>query len=231
MTFPRAAQRMVAMFFCLAVAGVHVACAAQANSNDNRSANPSATSSEPNKEHELMKATFGGGCFWCVEAIFENLNGVQAVESGYAGGSMANPTYEDVCSGETGHAEVVQITYDPAIVSYEKLLEVFFKTHDPTSLNRQGADHGTQYRSVIFFHDDPQRQTAERIKKALDESGAYSKPIVTQIVAASDFYPAEDHHQDYFRKNPNAGYCQFAIRPKLDKFKKVFADNLKTDAK
>ncbi len=188
------------------------------------------TSPQPT-EQKSMKATFGGGCFWCVEAIFDNLKGVQSVDSGYAGGSTPDPTYQEVCSGESGHAEVVQITYDPKVVTYEKLLEVFFKTHDPTTLNSQGADHGTQYRSSVFYHDDEQRATAERIKKALDESGAFKNPIVTEIVPATKFFPAEDYHQDYFRNNPNAGYCQFAIRPKLDKFKKVFADSLKTDEK
>ncbi len=188
------------------------------------------TSPQPT-EQKSMKATFGGGCFWCVEAIFDNLKGVQSVDSGYAGGSTPDPTYQEVCSGESGHAEVVQITYDPKVVTYEKLLEVFFKTHDPTTLNSQGADHGTQYRSSVFYHDDEQRATAERIKKALDESGAFKNPIVTEIVPATTFFPAEDYHQDYFRNNPNAGYCQFAIRPKLDKFKKVFADSLKTDEK
>ncbi len=182
-------------------------------------------------EQKSMKATFGGGCFWCVEAIFENLKGVESVDSGYSGGDMPDPTYKDVCSGETGHAEVVQITYNPDVVTYEKLLEVFFKTHDPTTLNSQGADHGTQYRSAVFFHDDEQKETAERIKNSLNESGAYDKPIVTEIVSATKFYPAEEDHQDYFRNNPNAGYCQFAIRPKLDKFKKVFAESLKTAEK
>jgi peptide-methionine (S)-S-oxide reductase len=204
----------------------------QDKSVDKRSA--AATEQEtstPTREHKLMKATFGGGCFWCTEAIFEDLKGVSDVQSGYAGGTKPDPTYKQVCNGDTGHAEVIQITYDPDVVTYEKLLEVFFKTHDPTTLNRQGADHGTQYRSVIFAHDEEQQATAERIKKALDESGAYDRPIVTQIVPATTFYPAEDYHQDYFRKNPDAGYCQFAIRPKLDKFKKVFAESLKEYAR
>ncbi len=183
------------------------------------------------KEPKTMQAMFGGGCFWCVEAIFDQLKGVQSVDSGYAGGATPDPTYHDVCSGDTGHAEVIRIEYDPAVVSYEKLLEVFFKTHDPTTLNRQGADSGTQYRSSIFYFDEKQKSTAERIKKSLDESGAFASPIVTEIVSASKFYPAEDYHQDYFNKNPESGYCQFAIRPKLDKFKKVFSDSLKTDGK
>lgn len=191
----------------------------------------SSNSSEEDSEQTTMLATFGGGCFWCVEAIFERLKGVHAVESGYTGGSTPNPTYKEVCSGETGHAEVVQITYDPSQVSYEKLLEVFFKTHDPTTLNRQGADHGTQYRSAIFYHDDQQRETAERVKEALDASGAFDQPIVTEIVPATTYYPAEDYHQDYFNQNPNAGYCQYSIRPKVDKFKKAFADLLKEDVK
>jgi peptide-methionine (S)-S-oxide reductase len=205
---------------------------AQVESPDNpsRAAVDGGASTQTTEQHS-MKATFGGGCFWCVEAIFENLEGVLDVESGYAGGAAVDPTYKEVCGGDTGHAEVVQVTYDPDRVTYEKLLEVFFKTHDPTTLNRQGADQGTQYRSVIFAHDEEQQATAERIKQALDASGAYAGPIVTEIVPSTKFYPAEDYHQDYFRKNPNAGYCQFAIRPKLDKFKKVFADSLKQPAK
>lgn len=189
------------------------------------------TASTPSKEPKKMQAMFGGGCFWCTEAIFEQLKGVESVESGYAGGTTVDPTYQDVCSGQTGHAEVIRIEYDPDQVAYEKLLEVFFKTHDPTTLNRQGPDSGTQYRSSIFYFDDEQKSTAERIKKSLDESGAYAKPIVTEIVAAATFYPAEDYHQDYFRKNPEAGYCQYSIRPKLDKFKKVFSESLKEGEK
>lgn len=189
------------------------------------------TSTEKSAEATEMQAMFGAGCFWCVEAIFEELKGVTSVESGYAGGNSDAPTYQEVCSGDTGHAEVVRITYDPAQVPYEKLLEVFFRTHDPTTLNRQGPDHGSQYRSAIFYFDEAQKETAERIKMELDKSGAFKQPIVTEIVASAPFYPAEDYHQDYFRKNPEAGYCQYSIQPKIDKFKKVFADSLKASDK
>ena len=175
----------------------------------------------------LETATFGGGCFWCTEAIYERVEGVKSVVSGYAGGTVKNPTYEQVCTGTTGHAEATEITYDPKVVSYDDLLEIFFKTHDPTSLNRQGADVGTQYRSVIFYHNDEQKKKAEYYKTELDKSGAWDKPIVTQIVPFTNFYPAEDYHQDYFAKNPNQGYCAYVIGPKVEKFEKVFKDKLK----
>ena len=173
------------------------------------------------------KATFGSGCFWCTEAIFENLKGVHSVESGYAGGHVLNPTYEEVCTGTTGHAEVTQITYDPSIITYDELLEVFWKTHDPTTLNRQGNDVGTQYRSVIFYHNDEQKQLAEKYKSELDKSGAWENPIVTEISPLTNYFPAENYHQDYYNNNPNQGYCAFVIAPKLEKFKKVFKDKLK----
>jgi peptide-methionine (S)-S-oxide reductase len=158
-------------------------------------------------------ATFGGGCFWCTEAVFELLPGVKGVVSGYAGGKSANPTYEEICTGRTGHAEVIQVEYDPAVVSYEKLVEVFFEAHDPTTLNRQGADEGTQYRSVIFWHDELQHQAAEAGKKAAQAH--FDDPIVTEISPLPKFYPAEKYHQDYFRNNPNQGYCTFVIKPKV----------------
>lgn len=172
-------------------------------------------------------ATLGGGCFWCTEAVYEATQGVHAVVSGYAGGQTLNPTYDAVCTGQTGHAEVVQIEYDPSVISYEKLLEVFFRTHDPTTLNRQGADRGTQYRSVIFYHNDEQRQVAERVKKTLDESGAFADPIVTEITPYETFYPAEAYHQDFFAKNPNQGYCRAVVAPKVEKYRKAFAELLK----
>lgn len=172
-------------------------------------------------------AILGAGCFWCVEAVFEELKGVDAVESGYMGGTVANPTYQQVCTGTTGHAEVARITYDPDIVSYKEILEVFWKTHDPTTLNRQGADVGTQYRSVIFYLNDRQKTTAEYYKQRLNESGAYTAPIVTEIVPASEFYAAEDYHQNYYSLNPNQGYCRYVIQPKLEKFRAAFADKLK----
>jgi peptide-methionine (S)-S-oxide reductase len=224
--------------FVFSVLGTALACGQEPNSSSSatRGAVPddSSDSLEPSaedSEQTTMLATFGGGCFWCVEAIFERLQGVHSVESGYTGGTIPDPIYEEVCSGKTGHAEVVQITYDPNLVSFEKLLEVFFKTHDPTTLNRQGPDHGTQYRSAIFYHDDEQRQIAERVKKALNDSGAFARPIVTEIVPATTFYPAEKYHQDYFNQNPDAKYCQYSIRPKVEKFEKVFADIIKENAK
>lgn len=172
-------------------------------------------------------ATFGGGCFWCTEAVFQELGGVLAVESGYAGGGGAEaPTYEEVCSGVTGHAEAVQVRYDPSKITYAQILEVFFKTHDPTTLDRQGADFGTQYRSVILTHDAAQRRTAEKIKQDLDASGAYDAAIVTEIADFEAWFPAEEHHQDYFANNSGNGYCRAVIQPKLEKFRKVFADRL-----
>lgn len=175
----------------------------------------------------LAKATFGTGCFWCTEALFETLDGVKDAVSGYEGGQKPNPTYNEVCTGTTGHAECVEVTYDPNKVTYAELLQAFFRSHDPTSLNRQGADVGTQYRSVIFYHDEAQQQLAEQIKQELNASGAYDKPIVTEISPATTFYEAEAYHQSYFANNPNQGYCAYVIAPKLDKFKKVFKDKLK----
>jgi peptide-methionine (S)-S-oxide reductase len=175
-------------------------------------------------------ATFATGCFWCTEAVFEELNGVLKVTSGYSGGKVANPTYKQVCTGETGHAECVQVVYEPDKISYEELLEVFFEVHDPTSLNRQGADIGTQYRSAIFYHNADQKQKAEYYKNELDKSGAYDKPIVTEITPFTKFYPAEDYHQEYYENNKNTNpYCSIVIRPKLDKFEKVFGKKLKTN--
>jgi peptide-methionine (S)-S-oxide reductase len=179
------------------------------------------------KMENLQKATFGTGCFWCTEAIFERLNGVVEVESGYSGGKVANPTYEEVCTGTTGHAEVTQITYDSSIISYDELLEVFWKTHDPTTLNRQGNDVGPQYRSVIFYHNEEQKRLAEKYKDELNKSGAWEKTIVTEISPFKNFYSAERHHQDYYANNPNQGYCSFVIAPKVEKFEKVFKDKLK----
>ena len=175
---------------------------------------PEAKISKPTKT-EL--ATFGAGCFWCVEAVFEQIDGVINVTSGYMGGKIDNPTYEQVCSGTTGHAEVSQLTFDPSRVSFGKLLETFWTSHDPTTLNRQGADVGTQYRSAIFYHCEEQRETAEASKKAIAESKLYRDPIVTEITTASKYYEAEDYHQDYYRLNKRAPYCQYVIAPKLDK--------------
>lgn len=172
-------------------------------------------------------ATLAAGCFWCVEAVFQKLKGVEKVESGYMGGTLKNPTYKDVCTGQTGHAEVCQITYNPNIISFEELLEVFWKTHDPTTLNRQGGDIGTQYRSAVFYHDATQKQIAENIKNDLSQSGAYDAPIVTTFEPASVFYKAEDYHQDYFNLNGHNPYCQMVVKPKVEKFKKVFSDRIK----
>jgi len=172
-------------------------------------------------------ATLGAGCFWCVEAIFQSLNGVEKVVSGYSNGTVKNPSYKEVCAGRTGHAEVVQITFDPTIVSFAEILEVFFETHDPTTLNKQGADEGTQYRSAIFYHSEAQREVAEIATKAAAESGSWSDPIVTEITAFASFFPAEDYHQEYFNINGEQPYCQMVIRPKVDKFKKKFQEKLK----
>ncbi len=181
---------------------------------------------------ELQKATFGAGCFWCVEAVFQELQGVYKVESGYAGGEKNNPTYKEVCSGTTGHAEVAQISFNPQEVSFKELLEVFWQTHDPTTLNRQGNDVGTQYRSAVFYHNAEQKQQAEFYKEQLNNSGAFDNPIVTTIEEYRDdnYYPAEDYHQNYYNENPNQGYCQFVIAPKVEKFRKAFKAKLKGSA-
>ena len=177
---------------------------------------------------QTSQATLGGGCFWCVEAVFLNLVGVRSVVSGYAGGSIADPSYEQVCTGQTGHAEVVQITFDPAEISFKQLLEVFWRTHDPTTLNRQDADMGTQYRSVVFYHDDGQRDAAERMKHELNASGEFAGDIVTEITPLTHFYPAEDYHQNYFARHPQQPYCFAKIPPKLQKLRDAFPERVKT---
>jgi len=176
---------------------------------------------------QLETATLGAGCFWCVEAIFQQIKGVERVESGYSGGSIKNPAYREVCSGRTGHAEVVNVYFNPAVVSFAEILEVFFAAHDPTTLNRQGADVGTQYRSAIFFHSEEQKMIAEMAKTAAEESGDWNSPIVTEISAFSVFYPAEDYHQNYYNQNSSQPYCAMIITPKLEKFKKRFSEMLK----
>lgn len=173
-------------------------------------------------------AILAGGCFWCLEAVFDQLHGVVAVESGYIGGALDNPTYEAVCGGQTGHAEAVRITFNPAVISYQELLEIFFVIHDPTTLNRQGNDIGTQYRSAIFYSSPVQRQTAEQVIKAVTDEKLYGSPLVTQVVAATRWYEAEAYHQEYFARNPSQGYCQFVVGPKVAKFRKQFAARLKT---
>lgn len=176
-------------------------------------------------------ATLGAGCFWCVEAVFQDLKGVKSVASGYSGGAIKNPTYKEVCSGRTGHAEVCQIVYDPNILSFDELLEVFWQTHDPTTLNQQGADVGTQYRSAVFYHTEEQRKLAEEYKKKLNDANAFGKPVVTEITPYTEFYKAEDYHQDYFNQNGDQPYCRMVIQPKVEKFKKVFKDKLKSGEK
>ena len=178
-------------------------------------------------DHKTAVATFAAGCFWCVEAQFQQLKGVQKVESGFTGGQKPNPTYKEVCTGTTGHAEACNITYDPSVISYDELLAAFFTSHDPTQLNRQGNDVGTQYRSGIYYHDSEQKEKAEYYIKKLNEEQAYPSPIVTEVKPYGTFYKAEDYHQNYYNQNGEEGYCRMVIRPKLDKFKKVFAGKLK----
>lgn len=181
-----------------------------------------------NQEKHLEVATLGGGCFWCLEAVYDDLQGVVNVDSGYSGGSTPSPSYQQVCSGETGHAEVVQITFDPEITSYKEILEIFFTIHNPTTLNRQGADVGTQYRSVIFYHDEQQKETAGQVIKEIEQLGIWEDPIVTHLQPVEKFFIAEDYHQEYFKKNPYQGYCQMVVAPKVSKFRQKFAHKLKT---
>lgn len=175
----------------------------------------------------LDTATLGGGCFWCVEAVYVELKGVVSVMPGYSGGKRPNPTYEQVCSGATGHAEVVQVVYDPKMLTFDELLEVFWTVHDPTTLNRQGNDIGTQYRSVVYYHSEQQKEIAEYYKKKLNEEKAYANPVVTEIAPFTAFYSAEDYHKNYYANNPNQPYCTFVVQPKVEKFRKVFKDKLK----
>lgn len=219
---PRPLAAAAAVAFLLALAAMsdpHPADGAPADS----------PASPPTPSEGQALATFGGGCFWCTEAVFEETKGVASAVSGYSGGTTLNPSYEAISTGATGHAEVTQVAYDPAVISYKELLEVFFKTHDPTTLNRQGADVGTQYRSVIYYHDDEQRRVAEEVKAELDASGAFRKPIVTEISPLEVFYPAEAYHQDYFARNPAQGYCRAVIAPKMAKYRAAFADKLKSE--
>ena len=175
-------------------------------------------------------ATLGGGCFWCVEAVYLEAAGVTSVMSGYMGGAKPNPTYEQVCGGNTGHVEVVQLKFDPTVITYRDVLEIFFATHDPTTLNRQGNDAGTQYRSVIFYHSPEQKATAEEVIRELTAEKAFPNPIVTAVEPATEFYPAEDYHQQYFENHPNQPYCAFVVSPKVQKFRKKFAERLKANA-
>lgn len=227
------AQKYVAGWLLALLSAVSLgSCAQSANQSNQqktKTMNTENTAATPSAG-KLEKATFGTGCFWCTEAMYESLDGVISAVSGYEGGQKANPTYKEVCTGTTGHAECVEVTYDPAKITYAELLEAFFRSHDPTSLNRQGADVGTQYRSVVFYHNEEQKKLAETAKNELNKENAYGKPVVTEISPASTFYVAEDYHQNYFAQNPDQGYCAFVIAPKLDKFKKVFKEKLKKDA-
>jgi peptide-methionine (S)-S-oxide reductase len=179
-------------------------------------------------EGKFEKATLGGGCFWCLEPIYKDLVGVKDVEVGYAGGDVPNPSYRAVCTGTTGHAEVAQITYNPAEISFREIVEVFFYIHDPTTLNRQGADVGTQYRSAIFYHDEAQKQVAEDVIDSIDAESVWGRPIVTEVSPLEDFFPAEDYHQEYYENNPGQPYCQMVIRPKIKKFEKTFKEKRKS---
>jgi peptide-methionine (S)-S-oxide reductase len=178
-------------------------------------------------EQRRETATLAGGCFWCLEAAFQELKGVETVQSGYTGGAITDPSYEAVCTGRTGHAEAVQVTFDPDVISYRELLEIFFTIHDPTTLNRQGADVGTQYRSAVFYHSPEQKAAADRVVAELAASQVWSAPIVTQLVPLEAFYPAEAYHRDYYRRNPNQGYCQIVIAPKVAKLRKAYVEKLK----
>lgn len=183
-------------------------------------------SNSQNKQN-METATFGTGCFWCTEAIFQQLKGVESAVSGYSGGTVKSPSYEEVCTGNTGHAEVIQVNFDSNIITFKDLLEVFWKTHDPTTLNRQGADEGTQYRSVIFYHNQIQKDLAESYKKKLDHAGIFDHPIVTEITEFKEFYKAENYHQEYYNNNKTQPYCSYVITPKMEKFKQIFKNKLK----
>ena len=203
-------------------------CAQTQNAEKNMTTNTNLVSSLTDASaRQTDTATFGTGCFWCTEAVFQELDGVLKATSGYSGGHVANPTYKQVTTGTTGHAECVQIVYDPQKISYDELLEVFWQTHDPTTLNKQGNDEGPQYRSAIFYHNAEQKQKAEKYKTELDKSGAWDNPIVTEIAPYKDFYVAENYHQDYYNNNGSQPYCYYVIRPKLEKFRKVFKEKLK----
>lgn len=217
---------MKSILFIFSMAMTTILACAQAPSNKEKNMRdlPKTTVDVP---EGFDIATLGGGCFWCTEAIYQDLKGVQSVKSGYSGGHVDNPAYRQVTSGTTGHAEVIQVLFDPSKISFGEILEIFWSTHDPTTLNRQGADVGPQYRSAVFFHSESQKEEADFFRKKLDESGAFSRPIVTEITPFSNFYVAEDYHQNYFNDNGMQPYCQFVIKPKLEKFKKAFAEKLK----
>jgi len=215
--------------FALLLAGVVIGCSSGSAQTTPPSNKTQASEKNVNIDSKEAMVTIAGGCFWCTEAVYEQMRGINDVVSGYIGGQMPNPDYKSVCSGTTGHAEAIEIYYDPAVVTFEEILEVFFKTHDPTTLNRQGADAGTQYRSAIFYHNDEEKKIAESYIKKLNESGEFGDPIVTTLEPASTFFAAEEYHQDYFRKNPYAGYCQAVVKNKVRKFQRTFGDKLKKE--
>jgi len=213
---------------CVITVASLISCAQKDNSVNMTNSSASSSKDINTAGVETDTATLANGCFWCTEAIFQELDGVISATSGYTGGQVKNPGYKAVCTGETGHAEALQIVYDPKKISFDELLEVFWETHDPTTLNRQGADVGTQYRSGVFYHNEEQKLKAQKYKEELNQSGAFDKPIVTEITAFSVFYPAENYHQEYFENNEGSNpYCQMVIRPKVDKFRKVFKNKLK----
>ena len=216
--------------YLISLAGAIIFMACTSPDNGNQKKSEDLNNNQKSKVMEtknLDTATFGGGCFWCVEAVYQQLNGVVSVASGYTGGQRANPTYEQVCSGATGHAEVIQIVYDTTKISFDELLQVFWTVHDPTTLNRQGADVGTQYRSVVFYHNDYQKETTQSYIEKLNKEHAFANPVVTEVSPITTFYKAEDYHQNYYNDNQNQPYCSFVIQPKVEKFKKVFGDKLK----
>ena len=219
----KAVTIVTALFFMLACG--------HNTSNPNKIAMNIETNTQPVNIHSTNQtidtATFGAGCFWCVEAVFQRLDGVISIKSGYSGGTVKNPSYKEVCNGTTGHAEVCQIVFDKSKISFDELLQVFWKTHDPTTLNQQGNDFGTQYRSVIFYHNAEQKQLAEKYKKQINEEHAYPNPIITEITPFKNYYEAEDYHQNYFNQNGSESYCKYVIQPKVEKFEKIFKDKMK----
>lgn len=221
-------MKNIYVFIIISLAVLTVLLAQQSNTTSDQ---PISSNDQSMKTDNLEQATFGAGCFWCVEAVFEDLKGVKTVKAGYAGGEIQNPTYRQVASGNTKHAEVARLLFDPEIISYEQLLTVFWHTHDPTTLNRQGPDVGPQYRSVIFYHNDEQKTISEKSLRKTDDSDLWNDPIVTEIEPIRNYSEAEDYHQDYYENNPNAGYCQVVIAPKLKKFRKEFSHLLKDDVR
>lgn len=211
----------------LSILAAFSACAQKDNFHSSKTFKQMNETTNHDKSHKTDVATFGAGCYWCTEAQFQQLKGVEKVESGFSGGHVDNPTYKEVCFGNTGHAEVCNITYNPSVITFDELLAAFWTCHDPTTLNRQGNDVGTQYRSVIFYHNEEQHKKAEDYKKKLNDEQAFANPVVTEIAPFKAFYKAEDYHQNYYNDNKSAPYCQFVVGPKVDKFKKVFKDKLK----